>query len=181
MIYVFYALGAFAALIALIVIVALLRPSGFRIARSMTIAATPQMLFPYIDSMQGFQQWNPYKEKDPNTIHELSGPENGPGSTLRWTGNANVGAGIMTIMNHVHDQQVEIDLEFLKPFPGHNVVTFSLQPHGSDTVVTWCMTGRYALIPKIVGLFISMDCMIGTDFENGLKQLKVLSENKSSS
>ncbi len=178
MMFVLYAVAAIAVSAALVVIVASLRPSDFRVVRSTTVSASPQTLFPYIDSMQGFQQWNPYRQKDPNTLHEFSGPESGSGSTLRWKGNANVGAGIMTIVKHIRDQQVVIDLEFLKPFPGHNMLTFSLQPQGSVTLVIWCMTGRYALIPKIVGLFIRMDCMIGTDFENGLKQLKILNEQK---
>jgi hypothetical protein len=38
------------------------------------------------------------------------------------------------------------------------------------------MTGRKTLITKIMGVFMSMDKMIGKDFEKGLAQLKSLVE-----
>ena len=38
--------------------------------------------------------------------------------------------------------------------------------------VTWKMTGPRTLAVKIMGVFSSMDSMIGKDFERGLAQLK---------
>lgn len=176
MIYVVYAAVGLIVLIALPVIVAALRPSDFRVARSLAITASPQRLFPYINNLKKFQEWNPYRDKDPQARNEFLGPEEGPGALFRWDGDGNVGAGIMRIVDHVPDRQVNVDLEFLRPFAAHNTVAFSLAPDSSGTVVTWSMEGRYALVPKIVGLVINMDRMIGGDFETGLKRLKSLAE-----
>lgn len=177
MIYVLYALAAIVIVIALVVIAAALRPSEFRIARSLPMNATPARIFPYINNLHAFQEWNPYKDKDPKARNEFSGPEAGPGAVFHWTGDGNVGEGIMTIVSCAPDSRVNVDLEFLKPFPGHNAVEFSLSPQAVGTVVTWSMAGKYALFPKIVGLFINMDQMIGGDFEHGLSRLKKLVES----
>lgn len=176
MIYVLYVLGIVAALIVAVLIAAMLRPSDFRIARSQHIQATPQALFPYLNNLKKFQEWNPYREKDLQAHNEFSGPESGPGAVFHWNGDGNVGEGIMTIEKAVPDSAVHVDLEFLRPFPGHNAVVFTLEPQAGGTQVTWAMSGRYALFPKIVGLIISMDRMIGGDFETGLKRLKSLAE-----
>lgn len=176
MLYVLYAVGAIVGLIALAVIIAALRPSQFRIARSITIDALPVDLFPYINNLQKFQEWNPYRQKDLTARNEFSGPEEGPGAVFRWIGDANVGEGVMTIVKSEPFQAVHVDLEFIKPFPGHNDVQFTLVPKTGGTEVTWSMAGKYALFPKIVGLFISLDRMIGGDFDTGLRRLKSLAE-----
>ena len=60
----------------------------------------------------------------------------------------------------------------IKPIEGHNVVEFTLTPDGDFTAVTWAMQGPSPFISKLMGLFINMDRMIGTDFEAGLATLK---------
>lgn len=179
MVYVIGGLGLIVGLVALIVLVAVLQPSAFRIARSITVQAPASAIFSYINNLKQFQEWNPYREKDLAARNEFSGPEAGPGAVFRWIGDANVGEGVMTIMKSEPNAAVHVDLEFIRPFPGHNDVAFTLIPVGEGTEVTWSMAGRYALIPKIVGLFISMDRMIGGDFETGLQRLKSLVETGS--
>ena len=66
--------------------------------------------------------------------------------------------------------------DFMRPFEGHNVATFSMQPAGDATTVTWAMTGPSAFIPKLMGVFMNMDRMIGNDFEAGLANLKAVAE-----
>ena len=141
-----------------------------------TVQAPAAVLFPFINNLKQFHEWNPYREKDLSARNEFSGPDAGPGAAFRWIGDGNVGEGVMTILKTEPDAAVHVDLEFIRPFPGHNDVTFSLTPVANGTEVTWCMAGRYALFPKIVGLFISMDRMIGGDFEAGLRRLKSLVE-----
>ena len=38
------------------------------------------------------------------------------------------------------------------------------------------MTGRFAFPAKLMGVFMNMDRMIGTDFEHGLAAMKALTE-----
>jgi len=75
---------------------------------------------------------------------------------------------------------VGIDLHFLKPFKAHNETVFDIRPDGSGSRVTWTMTGRRTLVTKIMGIFKSMDAMIGPDFERGLASLKTSVERSTS-
>ena len=44
------------------------------------------------------------------------------------------------------------------------------------TRLDWIMDGNHQLMGKIMGLFMSMDTMIGKDFEAGLANLKAEAE-----
>ena len=72
--------------------------------------------------------------------------------------------------------KVTIKLDFVKPIEGHNVAEFTLEPKGESTDVTWAMYGPTAYIAKIIGVFVSMDGMIGKEFETGLANLKAVAE-----
>ena len=71
---------------------------------------------------------------------------------------------------------VEIDLHFIKPFKATNVTLFTLDSDGEGTKVTWAMTGQKTLLTRIMGIFKSMDSMVGPDFERGLGKLKAVVE-----
>ncbi|MBT8203196.1 MAG: SRPBCC family protein, partial [Acidimicrobiia bacterium] len=60
-----------------------------------------------------------------------------------------------------------------------NTTSFALQPRGDATTVTWSMTGRNTLMTRVIGIFKSMDAMVGPDFERGLAKLKSLVEARS--
>ncbi len=65
---------------------------------------------------------------------------------------------------------------FLKPFEGHNIAEFTLEPAGEGTEVTWAMHGPSPYISKLIGVFWSMDSLIGKDFEAGLASMKRAAE-----
>ncbi len=49
-------------------------------------------------------------------------------------------------------------------------------PHKGLTVVTWVLYGPGPYISKVMGVFVSMDSMIGKNFERGLTALKAVAE-----
>jgi hypothetical protein len=69
-----------------------------------------------------------------------------------------------------------VKLDFLKPFEAHNVAEFTLEPKGDSTNVTWTMDGPAPYISKLMTVFMSMDSMIGKDFEAGLANMKTAAE-----
>ena len=109
---------------------------------------------------------------DPDLRRTYSGPDTGPGATYAWEGNRKAGAGRMEIVEAAEPVRVRIDLRFLKPFKARNETVFTIRPEGSGSHLTWTMTGRKTLLTKIMGIFKSMDAMIGPDFERGLASLK---------
>ncbi len=170
----FYCVVGVFALIALLSLLAALKPANYRVVRSVFIAAPPEKIFPWLNSPKKFLEWSPYREKDLSAKNEFSGPEVGPGAIFHWSGNGNVGEGYMRFIEQVPNLSVKVDLEFIKPFACHNAVEFSLESQREGTMVAWAMTGKFTFMARFIGLFMNMDKMIGTDFANGLEKLKSL-------
>nr|WP_247655683.1 SRPBCC family protein [Hydrogenophaga aromaticivorans] len=152
------------------------RGDSFRVERSTTVAAPAAKLFPLINDLHRFNTWNPYNRKDPAMQGTYSGPAAGSGAVFDFQGNKEVGKGRIGITTSTEPSVVTMQLDMFEPFEGHNVVTFSLVPEGGATRVTWAMHGPSPFIARLMGIFFSMDQMIGKDFETGLSHLKALAE-----
>ena len=51
-----------------------------------------------------------------------------------------------------------------------------IRPEGGGSEVTWAMHGPSTFFTKLLHTVLSMDKMVGTDFANGLANLKQLAE-----
>src|SRR3954447_16509444 len=108
---------------------------------------------------------------------EYSGPEAGAGARYAWEGNRRAGKGNMEIVDS-KPERVEVRLIFEKPFKGDNRVVFDLKPTGGDaTEVTWTMHGSNKGLAAVFTKVMSMDRMVGKDFEKGLARLKSAAES----
>jgi hypothetical protein len=165
-----------AALVVVLLIVAALRPADFRVARSIIISVPPAAAFAQVNDFHKWGAWNPWAKMDPAMKETYDGAPSGTGAIYSWSGNKNVGAGRMTLTESRPVESIRIKLEFLKPFAATNTAEFTFQPNGNQTVVTWSMFGKSNFICKLMGLFMSMDKMVGTQFEKGLADLKAVSE-----
>lgn len=163
-------------LIAAILAYAATRPGNFQVQRKTSIQAPPEKIFPLIADFHNWTSWSPWENKDPALKRTYSGAPSGKGAVYAWEGNRNVGSGRMEITDAPAPSKIAIKLDFIKPFEGHNLAGFTLQPEGGATTVTWDMRGPMAFIPKVFGIFVSMDKMIGNDFETGLANLKAVAE-----
>ena len=163
--------------VALVVILAALagfiamRPGEFRISRSRTVAAPPDIVHAYVNDFHKWPEWSPWEKLDPAMKREISGAPAGPGATYHWVGNDQVGEGRMTITDSRPPQSITIRLEFLKPWTSTNTTQYDFTPAGSGTNVTWTMTGHNSFLAKAFTLFMDMDKMVGPDFERGLANL----------
>lgn len=153
------------------------RPDSFRVQRTVTIAATPDRIWPLIDDLKAWSAWSPYEKKDPAMKRSFGAVTAGKGATYAWEGDRNVGQGSMEILES-GPQRILIKLEFLKPFEAHNTAEFVLQPSDGATDVTWAIYGPSPFMSKVVGTFMDFDKMIGRDFEQGLADLKTAVEKK---
>jgi uncharacterized protein YndB with AHSA1/START domain len=152
------------------------RPDCFQVQRKITIQATPDTIFAYINDLQQWELWSPWENKDPAMKKSFSTVTTGKDAFYEWDGNSNVGRGRMEITESDPPTRLTIKLEFLKPFVAHNIVEFMLVPQAGKTEVIWDMHGPKPFISKLMGVFISMDRMVGKDFEAGLNSLKALAE-----
>lgn len=162
---------AVAVLLVIFLLVVALRPSEFRVERSTTLLAPPDVVFAQINDLRNWSAWSPWEKMDPAMKRTYSGANSGVGARFDWEGNREVGAGSMTIVDSQSPQRVHIKLEFLKPMKGESMSEFLLEGEGRATVVTWTMTGHHNFVAKAVSLFMDMDKMLGGAFEQGLASL----------
>lgn len=163
-------------LVAVLLAYAATKPDSFRVQRTATIQAPPEKIFALLNDLHSWGSWSPWEKLDPNMKRTYSGAPSGKGAAYAWEGNSKVGAGRMEITDTSAPSKITIQLDFLKPFEGHNIAEFTLEPQGSSTKVTWAMYGPSPYITKVICVFISMDSMVGKDFETGLANLKTVAE-----
>jgi hypothetical protein len=166
---------ALVALIAALLLFAATRPDSFRVERRILVQAPPEKIQPLIADFHRWTDWSPWEKLDPAMKRTYSGATAGVGAIYGWQGNKDVGSGRMEVKAAGADK-VSIQLDFIEPFEGHNTADFLLAAQGGATEVRWVMFGPSPFISKLMGVFVSMDSMIGKDFEKGLTQLKAASE-----
>ena len=144
--------------------------------RSTTIAAPPERVHGLIDDFRAWREWSPWEDVDPDLRRDYSGPESGPGAHYAWEGNRKAGKGKMEITSSTPDR-VGVRLSFEKPWKATNQVAFELASAGEATTdVTWRMTGKTTGMAALFGRIVSMDRMVGKDFEKGLARMKAAAE-----
>jgi uncharacterized protein YndB with AHSA1/START domain len=164
------------ALIAAVLAYAAFRPGSFEVRRAATIQAPPEKIFPLINDFHQWSAWSPWEKMDPAMKRTHTGAAAGKGAAYAWEGNSKVGQGRMEITESSPPSRIAIQLDFIKPFEGHNVAEFTLVPQNGATQVHWAMRGPSPYVARLMGIFFNMDKMIGQDFEAGLANLKAAAE-----
>ena len=162
--------------VAALLIYAATRPDSFRVQRSITIKAPAEKIFPQLDDLRAQQSWSPWEAKDPAMKRSYSGAQSGKGAKYEWQGNKQVGHGRMEIVESTPPTKLLMKLDFIEPFPANNMAEFILEPKGDSTVVTWAIFGPSPFVSKLMGIFMSIDTMIGKEFDTGLANLKARME-----
>ena len=153
------------------------RPDTFHVERSAVIAAPPAAVYPHLADFRAWNEWSPWAKLDPAMTEEFGGTDATVGATYSWSGNSKVGQGKMTLTGLEPDTRVEIRLDFIEPFASTSDTTFTLVPEGDGTRVVWEMDGPMNYLSKVMCLFVSMDKMVGGDFEKGLAALDRVSRS----
>jgi Polyketide cyclase / dehydrase and lipid transport len=165
-----------AILIIAFLVIASMRPSSFSLQRNLNFNAPPEKIFPHLNDFKNWGAWSPWEKMDPDLKRNFSGSASGKGAHYSWVGNKKVGEGNMEITRSIPSSNIELNLNFLKPFKASNVTEFKITPNGNMTNVNWEMRGPLNLMMKVMHMFMNMDAMVGKDFEAGLANLKSIVE-----
>ena len=152
----------------------------YTVVRSAVIDAPPRRVFPEVANFHRWQTWSPWEDVDPEMKRSYSGAGAGTGAVYEWSGNRKAGAGRMQITRADEPSLVHVDLRFTKPFKSENDMRMTFEPEGptgSQTRVTWTLEGPVTLMTRVMGVFTSMDKLVGPDFEKGLQRLKAVAES----
>lgn len=167
-------------IIVIFVAIVVTRPDDFRVSRSASIAAPAPVVFEQVNNLKKWHAWSPWAKLDPNMQVTYSGPESGTGAVYSWV-SKEVGEGRMTITNSKPTEQIDLNLEFLKPFEATNHVDFKFQSEGNRTNVVWSMIGKQNFVGKAMCLLMGMEKKVGDDFEKGLSDMKLIAEKEAAS
>jgi hypothetical protein len=149
----------------------------YSVEREQHVAAPPSAVRERVVDLRRWESWSPWEGLDPEQERTYGGPEGGgTGQWYEWDGNRKAGHGRMEIVE-ADDRHVTIDLRFLRPFKSQSTTELRFEPAGEGTRVVWTMTGRNTTMMKVMSVFMSMDRMLGRDFERGLVALAAEAES----
>lgn len=137
----------------------------YAVIKERLIPASSHQLLSYIADFNHWGSWSPWACLDPATI------VNCQNNYLEWESKF-TGVGNMKLISHTHDQ-VNIELNFIKPFKSQAKVTFKLdEVSANETKVSWQMESK---LPLFLCFFKKLfQVMIGRDFERGLTRLEYM-------
>lgn len=158
----------------LLLYASLTQPDTFRVQRSAMINAPHEKVYGILTDLHRGVEWSPF-EKGKTMKKTFSGPSTGPGSALAWEGDSESGAGKLTIANAT-PSKITLNLDMTKPMTASNIVEYDLGSQGNATNVTWSMRGPMNIVSKVMCTFMSIDKMIGGEFEKGLRDLDTLAQ-----
>jgi hypothetical protein len=150
-------------------------PNTYSVSRSIVINAPDSVVYRNIADFNEFYKWNPWAKMEPTAKTKITGPIAQPEHLYEWQGKE-TGAGYMKIKNLEPNKMIDIELKFIEPFESLADTRFDITPEGTANKVSWTMSGDQNMISKWMCVFVSMDSMIGKDFEDGLNFLKEKSE-----
>ena len=152
-------------------------PRSVTVERTVVIAATPDQVFPYVNSLQRTEEWSPWLALDPDTKLEYSGPGEGVGNRLEWSSDhERVGSGTQEITASIPDKRVETALDF--GAMGAATAYFNLEAKGDGTEVTWGLVSNLGINPVARWMGLMLDNWIGADYEKGLANLAAVAESR---
>jgi effector-binding domain-containing protein len=176
---IFY-LFAFTAVVFLVV--GMFLPRHVHVERSIEIDRPASTVYVLLNSYKTFSSWSPWAARDPDAVYQYSGPASGVGAHMSWSGDPRlVGSGWQEITESQPDKLVRTHLDFDQQ--GQANAYFELSETGAGVHLTWGFDTDLkkgqgfmgGILAKYFGLFF--DKWIGSDYEQGLANLKVFAES----
>lgn len=158
----------------ILVIISYILPGSYRVERSIVINADKEIIFEQFCDFNNWDNWAPWSsDLDSTAEYEYIGSCE-QGAVQRWEGE-DIGNGEMIITKLIPYELMEYDLSFDNG-KFQSVGLMSIEPENGEYKLTWVDEGDLGYNPVARYMGLLMDSYIGTDFEQGLTNLKELSE-----
>lgn len=163
------------ALVIIIVFLGLIAPKTYEVERSIVICAPKNQVFFHVQFWNNWKDWSPWAEEDSTMQVTVEGADGAKESLQRWTGEK-AGKGEMINTGVKLNERIDYHLKFFDPWESESDGYIRVEEKNGTTEVTWGFYGESTFPWNILNLFVSMDKMVGKDFEAGLDLLKSLCE-----
>lgn len=151
------------------------KDARFTVQRSVTVQAVPEKVFALINDLRRWPEWSANEPDDSTVRRRYSGESAGTGAVCEWEGTGKAGKGRIEIIES-SPYKIRLQADWAKPFAARNINTFTLEPQGSATRITWVLDGENVFILKVMTVFVSADRLMGTHLDAGLASLKSAAE-----
>ena len=160
-------------------IVAYMTPTAYAVEKEVTINKPKEEVFAYLKVLKNQNEWGPWYKRDPSIKQEFRGSDGQPGFVSSWKGSSESGEGEQEIKKIIEGQRIDTELRFKQPWESKADTYLTTESVGENqTKVKWGMTGEMPRPMNVLFLFMSMDQMIGKDYQEGLANLKTIMESK---
>ncbi len=165
-------------IIVLYIILGFVGPSHYKVERELLIDAPPSKVWAQVSNFNEWNNWSPWKEKDPTMENTIEGNPATIGHSNSWVGNPETsGKGSMTFTSVSENENLTYDLSFTEPWEMQSKGGFTLTNKEGKTLINWHDEGDISFMQRpMMLLFIDLDQMMGPDFERGLKRIEELSK-----
>lgn len=159
----------------LLALIAFLLPQNVHIERSMNIDAPAKIVYNQVIDLHSWDKWAKWNQIDPEMKVEYINSGVGENTGYSWTSeHPRVGNGELMITSAVPYDSIANSMNFMEE--GTATAYFLFKEEGSSTQVTWAFETDLGYNPVARWFGLMFDSMIGPDFEEGLGNLKVVSE-----
>lgn len=143
---------------------------SYIVRRSLEIPAGRKQVFDKIRDLGSWADWSPWLMHQPDTTLLFSDKPDAQGGWYSWDGSI-VGAGKLAHVRFTGEQNIEQQIEFLRPFKSICRVWWELETRDDNTtLVHWNMSGAMPFLFRFMAK--KMPGFIGKDFDTGLYMLR---------
>jgi uncharacterized protein YndB with AHSA1/START domain len=166
------------ALVLLVLVAAIFMKKEYAVEREITINKPRAEVFEYVRFLKNQDNFSVWNMKDPNQKKEYRGTDGTVGSVAGWDSQMDdVGKGEQEIKAIEEGSRIDMELRFVRPFEATDKAYFITTDAGAgQTKVQWGFNGAMSYPMNIMLPFLNMEEMLGSDLENGLKNLKNILE-----
>lgn len=161
--------GAVVLLLGVMLLIALLLDSEWRVERSVDIDAPPSKVLAYISLLPNWPEWTVWNaETYPEMKMSYSGPNWGVGAQQSWNDGSMVGVLEVTAYDPARYMEYSLDMD-----NGEFVMQCRIEalPRLTGSTVNWNCRGDTGGSPVDKLMMVIFKPLIGKDFEGGLNRL----------
>ena len=161
------------AILAVLVIAMFVIGEKYHYEKSIVINAPAEKVYSHLNSMKAFNEWNPWMKLDPQLQSTYSGVSGQVGDKHCWKSDKiDVGNGCQEITALIPNQKQSTKMAF--EGQGEATSDIVLTQEGNATKVVWTLDAEMEYPSNLMKPM--MDYWMGKSYEEGLQNLKKLSE-----
>lgn len=154
----------------------LLLPEQGRVERSLEIEAVPTDIFAVVSNLRTWDSWTVWNTaRDPSLTYVFDGNQSGAGMIMQWEGDQ-----LDTGQVEITSADPKAGISYLLTtedglFESTGTIRFNAS--GNTTRVTWSLETQLGKSPLRRWYGVMLNSMIGSDFDNGLLNLRKIFES----